>query len=787
VDTQALWIALALSLLAATCTATEVKLSVNTDQVVGKVDERVYGQFLEHIYHSVNGGLWGEMVRARSFEPGGSAGDVWSVESDAVVQRGLADNCRLVFGDLTWKDYEYTLEARKLDGREGFLIIFRAASADDFYWVNLGGWGNVNHGIERGVSGQGRWRAVATTPGKIEPDHWYKIRVRCEGPRMLVFLDDQQIFDFTDKEHPHLAGQVGVGTWGTAAQYRNFKVTALDGQVLFSGLPAGVGHNSAAPGWTAYGPGVVSLSREKPLNGDYCQAIDPQDSETGVAQGHFCVRAGQSYSGTLWARGDEEARTIVRLVDGDHLLAQFEPGYPSADWTELPFTLTPDASADDATLQVGIVGTKTVWIDQVSMAPDAAARAGGFRPDLLQAVADLKPAVIRWPGGCFAEYYLWKDGIGPQAKRQKYPISIWDDQDTNAFGTDEFMAMCRKVGAEPMLVINIGRHSPQSSREEMIRYAQQWVEYCNGPATSEWGKVRAANGHPKPYGVKYWEIDNETWRMGVEEYIKAVRDFAPALKQVDPTIQIAACGSGGMNLEWNQGIIEGCAELVDLLSIHHYENPANFATGPSRYERFFVETGKLIAASRNPKMKLFISEWNAQSTDWRTGLYAAGLLNAFERVDAVGMASPALFLRHVSATDWDNAFINFDQSGWFPAPNYVVMKLYRDHFQPLRLALEGDAGGLNALATRSEDGRQMVLKVVNPGTERLQVCLQTMPSGAWSRADLQVVAPGDLNVRNTLDDPHLVAARQARATFGADGVRFALPPLSVGVLSLERN
>jgi alpha-N-arabinofuranosidase len=787
VDTQTLWLAAALWALTATCAAAEVKLSVNADEAVGTVDERVYGHFLEHIYHSVNGGLWGEMVWDRSFEPGGGARDVWSVEDDSVVQRGLADNCRLLFGDLAWKDYEYTLQARKLDGREGFLIIFRAASADDFYWVNFGGWGNVNHGIERGVAGQGRWRAVTTTPGKIDADHWYSIRVRCEGPRIRVFLDDREVFDFTDKEHPHLGGRVGVGTWGTAAQYRNLKVSSLEGRVLFSGLPPGVGRNSIAGGWSAYGPGLVNLSREKPLNGDFCQSIEPRGGETGVAQTPFCVRAGEGYTGSVWARGDTGGQVVVRLVDGERTLAQAVAGSPGAEWAELAFRLTPEGSADSATLQVGVTGAGVVCLDQVSLMPEAAVRVGGFRPDLLQAVAELQPPVIRWPGGCFAEYYLWKDGIGPQAKRVKYPISIWDDQDTNSYGTDEFIAMCRRVGAEPLLVINIGRHDARVSREEMVRYAQQWVEYCNGRADSEWGKVRAANGHPEPYGVKYWEIDNETWRMGVEEYVKAVREFAPALKQVDPGIQIAACGSGGMNLEWNRGIIEGCGELVDLLSIHHYENPDNYATGPGRYERFFVETGKLIAASRNPKMKIFISEWNAQSTDWRTGLYAAGLLNSFERVEAVGMAAPALFLRHVSATDWDNAFINFDQRGWFPAPNYVVMKLYREHFEPVRLGLEGDPGALNAVATRSEDGRRLVLKAVNPSPEPLSVCLEVVPSSAWARADLQIVAPGDLKARNSLDDPNFIAPRQGRARFSADGVRFALPPLSVGVLSLERD
>src|SRR5205823_9413225 len=126
------------------------------------------------------------------------------------------------------------------------------------------------------------------------------------------------------------------------------------------------------------------------------------------------------------------------------------------------------------------------------------------------------------------------------------------------------------------------------------------------------------------------------------------------------------------------------------LSIHHYEDPDRFAEGPGVLERFIRETGKLIADSKNPGVKIYDSEWNAQSTDWRTGLYAGGILNVFERCgDLVEIGAPALLLRHVSAREWDNALINFDQCTWFPAPNYVVMKLWRDHYAPERIAVHG--------------------------------------------------------------------------------------------------
>ena len=178
----------------------------------------------------------------------------------------------------------------------------------------------------------------------------------------------------------------------------------------------------------------------------------------------------------------------------------------------------------------------------------------------------------------------------------------------------------------------------------------EWVEYCNGAATSPWGKVRAANGHPLPYGVKYWELDNECWRLRPQDYVGIVRQFAAALRKVDPSIKIIACGSGQLGSYWGDGdeaVLRRCAKEIDYLSVHHYENPS----GSPRARpggKFWRHLAALIAKSANPNVKLYTSEWNAQSTDWRTGLYAGGFLNMAERNgDVPGMAAPAIFLRHV--------------------------------------------------------------------------------------------------------------------------------------------
>ncbi|MBC7353459.1 MAG: alpha-L-arabinofuranosidase, partial [Thermogutta sp.] len=207
--------------------------------------------------------------------------------------------------------------------------------------------------------------------------------------------------------------------------------------------------------------------------------------------------------------------------------------------------------------------------------------------------------------------------------------------------------------------------------------------------------------------------------------------------------------------------------------------------GPYRYEAFFEETARLIAQSRNPHLKLFISEWNAQSTDWRTGLYCGGILNAFERTgDVVEIASPALFLRHISATAWDNAFINFDHRRWFPAPNYVIMKLWRDNFAPERIAAEGVPEDLNLVATRDPQQGVVIVKVVNPGKEARRVSVK-VAGQAIESATAQKVAPGDLLARNTLDQPDAVRAEKADVALVDGAATMELPALSCVVLRLS--
>lgn len=792
--------------------AEEVLLSVDCRKSPHEIHERVYGHFLEHIYHSCNGGLWGEVIWNRSFEDCSGVGK-WSVEGDLLRQSDLATDCRLVLGadawnsaeweNDAWNNYEYTFEAKKTGGSEGFLILFRTRHPKIFYWFNVGGWQNKYTQLEKSTLFSGKKAIGPQAPLTIEDNRWYRFRVRCEGATATLWCDDEKILEYTDPEAVITTGVVGLGTWNTTAEFRNIRVKSLAGEVLFEGLP----QPQEKVDWRYWNrmQGKITAIWGDAANSDVAVRLESIRSETSMgiahegavlAQQNIRVRQNDPLRGSIFARGKGEL--AIGLYDlKSNLNVAVDMVIDSADWREYPIAFVENLKdADAATLAIDYLDTNGnfVEIDQLSLMADSSRATGGYRPDLLAAIDGLKAPTIRWPGGCFASCYRWKSGIGPQKDRVRHTQNIWDDVDVNSFGTDEFLRMCEKLGIEPILVVNGGtwdKPRTPEKRDEYIREACEWIEYCNGSLDTEWGKRRAENGHPEPYDVRLWEMDNETWGspMEVSEYCELLAELVPAVKKTDPSITILICGSGGLGerregQDWNRYLLEHCASLGDYVSIHHYENPDQFADGPYTFEQYIETLKGLIASSSNPAMEIFVSEWNAQSTDWRTGLYAGGVLNAFERQgDKMTLGGPALFLRHVSANDWDNAFINFDQNGWFPAPNYVVMKLWREHYAPHFLTTEGDPKGLN-ISTAKNDANRIYVKVVNPSREAKSVSL-TLTGMALQSATMRQVSPGSLEARNTLEATDAVHVESADVTVDGQVIRFMMPPLSAGVVTVE--
>ena len=769
--------------------------NINTQNVQHQIDINVYGQFLEHIYHSANGGLWGDLIWNRSFEMTDLPLGSWKVDGDEIQQTSLNTDVRLLFGETDWTDYEISLEAKKTGGSEGFLIIFRATDGN-FYWCNLGGWNNTQHAIEKG-SGGNRQSVLGNNvaPGSIDTDRWYNIRIRCVGNQFQVWIDDNSLFNFTDNS-AHLSGQAGIGTWSTTASYRNIVATFIpSGDTIYNQIPVVEEITETNFDDWEHSANSVLYRTVDALNSDIALVLsNPTNDEAWIRQGEINLKK-QKYTGSFWAKSDGTKNLSVKLSAGNILLAQKDFTINSPEWSAYDFEFDISNSTTQGTLEISLRDQGEVSIDQVSLMGQDVIDNNGFRKDLLEAVDQLQPPIIRWPGGCYASAYFWKDGIGKQHERRAYPIELWDDRDVNSYGTDEFMKMCEMTGAEPLVVVNTGvlnttcgvGISKKLSDEEYLQDALDWMEYCNGDATTTWGAVRAANGHPEPYNVKYWEVDNEVWAGGINAYIAKVRTFVPAMREKYPDIKILLCGSGSYDYNWNRTLIRECADLMDYISVHHYEDPNNYETGVGNYENFVVDLTSTIKNSTNPNIEIYMSEWNVWSPiDWRSGLYAGGMLNMFERQGKTfTLGGPALWLRHTSAGAWNNAFINFNNSDWFPAPNYVVMKLWREHYAPNYLELTGKYTSLNAVATMSADSSVVYFKMVNTSESNLPLKLTVDNSFVPKSNTLKIVSSSSLYQENTMANPNNIKVFDGlQAEINGQEISFTSPGYSASVLSL---
>lgn len=182
--------------------------------------------------------------------------------------------------------------------------------------------------------------------------------------------------------------------------------------------------------------------------------------------------------------------------------------------------------------------------------------AQGYRTDVLEAIRALRLPVLRWPGGNFVSGYHWQDGVGPLEQRPRRMNLAWQAEESNRFGTDEFLRYCRLIEAEPYLCINMGTGT--------LDEAQAWVEYCNGAGDTYWANLRRQHGHPDPYQVRYWGLGNEMygeWQIGAlsaDVYVQRAREFAKVMKWTDPTIKLVSCGQSGWNA-WDRIVLEGLA------------------------------------------------------------------------------------------------------------------------------------------------------------------------------------------------------------------------------------
>ena len=245
----------------------------------------------------------------------------------------------------------------------------------------------------------------------------------------------------------------------------------------------------------------------------------------------------------------------------------------------------------------------------------------GFRTDVIDALKRIKAPVLRWPGGCFVSAWHWKDAVGP-ARTPSFD-KAWRVEEPNTFGTDEYIAFCRKLGCAPYICTNAG----SGAAEEM----SDWVEYCNLKNEGRWAKLRIENNHAEPYGVKYWSIGNENYLGGeigaksAAEWGRLVCEASKMMKRVDPSIELSAAAvasaDANADLDWNLNLLRSAGERLSWISIHQYWDGLWQKNDYADYEACMAYTnaldsqvkkvrGLLAAMGLERKIRIAFDEWN---------------------------------------------------------------------------------------------------------------------------------------------------------------------------------
>ena len=559
--------------------------------------------------------------------------------------------------------------------------------------------------------------------------------------------------------------------------------------------------------------GSVEIADVEFNNGKKSVRLHAQGGRAGIRQGRIYVDAGYEYDGSLCAkREDGSPELTLRVVSSQGKpIASAPLAFTGSDWQEVRYSFTSAVRDTQASVEIEAAGSGTLLLDFISMMRADVRRDGMLRPDLLRALGDLAPPFLRWPGGSFASTYRWKDGIGPRVSRGYHPNTIWGGySDYYGFGTDEFLALSRKLNAEPLIVLPAPGPDPGQ-----VQYAMDWVQYLNGPATSEWGRLRASNGHPEPYGVRYFQIDNEPMNNGFtpERYAALVNLYGSRLREIAPRARIVACGQKRSNdMAWSQKVIDLAGRNFDVLGVHNYEyEPENFETGIRRIRDYLVNLRDYIRASAHPRIEIGVLEWSlARTYDWRAGLHAAGSLILYEELSSdLTMSCPALLMRNTTDDPTWRALIYHDHVSWFPGAAYVVEKLFHEHYAEWRLASTSGVfrdipnretffsqiatmipqgwtpGAVDAIAAASADGRRFVIKAVNYGAQQNTLLVRLQGANAPEKAVVTLYSlSAGLMDSASLQHPDAIAP-VSRALNYAKDLALALDPYTVAVAEIQ--
>lgn len=557
---------------------------------------------------------------------------------------------------------------------------------------------------------------------------------------------------------------------------------------------------NALHGWklTAEGGahGSLKLETENPLNANNPHSMRVTVKHAGtragvVNSGFFGMNlvAGETYELSFYLRTENREHLNIKAqlesASGHEVYASATVTDAGGEWRRYQCTLRPTLSDPNGRLTLLIDRPQTLWLDVVSLFPHATYRnrPNGLRQDLVEALAQMRPAFLRFPGGAVVgglnldNRFQWRNSIGDIAAR-KGTMNLWGYYSTNGLGFHEYLQLAEDLGANALYVCNPGfsdnyRHAEFAKPEDVPAFVQEAldaIEYAVGPVSSKWGAERAKNGHAAPFRLRYVEIGNEATGKA---YLENYKVFFEAIHARYPDLILVS----------NLRQAEPRAPLIDD---HMYGSP----------EKFFAEHARYDRADRSGP-QVYIGEYASNSGVGEGNLMAAlseavYMIGLERNSDVVKMASYAPLFFNVNDIAWPVNLIGFDSSRVVLRSSYHVQKLFAVNRpdEVLRTTLNpaprGDAGSVYALAGFHKGTGDVVLKAVNASGLARAVNvelagLRVLPQ----QARVITLAHADAAAENTIDEPVLIVPAESRAQITGPQFSYTLPPYSVTVMRLS--
>ena len=575
-------------------------------------------------------------------------------------------------------------------------------------------------------------------------------------------------------------------------------------------------------GWEAFGDFEIEDDGPFERCPHYLSLRYPGHNErrSGISNNGFFgigLHKGEDYRFSVWARAPKgEAKIIVQFIDRATMEEnqQFTSDtitIASTEWKQYEQVIKSPRTIAKGQLRIFLRGKNGVDLEHISLFPvnTFKNRKNGMRRDLAQALADENPGLLRFPGGCIVEgvdlktRYQWKNTIGPVENRPlnenrweyTFPYRFYPDYfQSYGLGFFEFFQLSEDIGAEPLPVLNVGMacqfqnwnddsaHVPYDQLQPYIQDCLDLIEFANGPADSQWGKIRAEMGHPEPFNMKFIGVGNEQWD---DLYFKRLEPFVAAIKAKYPNIQIV--GTSGPDSEgkmFEKGW-EAMKKLkADLVDEHFYRNEDWFLgneAGKARYGEFCGGLRYEHYDRKGPKV--FAGEYACHGKNkhkwnhYEASILEAAFMTDMERnADVVYMTAYAPLFAHVEGWQWRPDLIWYDNLRMFKSCSYYVQQMYAVNkgTNVLRMTMNkqpiaGQPGqdGLFASSVFDKNTGEVIIKIINTSRQPQPVSVKLVGMKGTRTAETITLSHNGMDDENTLDNPEKITPKNGTISVDA--------------------